>query len=179
MIHPRRRARCLARLTLTLALGVLASACQTTMSVEEAKKVTATFGGAAFVPPPRTINDITAILDQQKRVDPEAPVRTVADETPPDTADPVVLADFFYKRGLAAGQIGRAGQEIADLTRAAQYSHVPQILHYLGMAEMRAGNVARHIEYQRKALAVVPSNDAGWLITINAVLAMTYAQQES
>ncbi|MBI2458581.1 MAG: hypothetical protein HYV46_20935 [candidate division NC10 bacterium] len=42
------------------------------MSIEEAKRVTASFSGSSFVPPPRTITDITAILDQQKLADPAA-----------------------------------------------------------------------------------------------------------
>jgi len=61
--------------------GVMLSAavgCQSTMSVEEAKKVTASFQGGAFVPPPRTISDITAILDQQKRDDPDGVARSKA-----------------------------------------------------------------------------------------------------
>jgi hypothetical protein len=43
----------------TLALPLLAS-CQT-VSVEEAKKITATFEGESYVPPPRTINDILQV----------------------------------------------------------------------------------------------------------------------
>ena len=67
-------------------LGVLAvlagtlvlAACQTdgtstpVVSLEEAKQITASFEGASFVPPPKTIYDITAILDEQKLADPDA-----------------------------------------------------------------------------------------------------------
>ena len=56
----------------TLTLLVVASllgACQTSgitpLSLDEAKRVTASFRGG-FVPPPRTISDITGILEQQK-----------------------------------------------------------------------------------------------------------------
>lgn len=38
----------------TLALVTLLPACQGTMSVEEAKKVAASFSGSAFVPPRRS-----------------------------------------------------------------------------------------------------------------------------
>ncbi len=54
--------------------AALLVACQTggppAVSLEEAKQITATFEGA-FTPPPRTINDITAILDEQQLADPE------------------------------------------------------------------------------------------------------------
>src|SRR4030095_7382267 len=105
-----------------LVLGLLTAACQSAMSVEEAKKVTASFGGAAFVPPPRTINDITAILDQQRRTTPDVAARAQADKVPPGTTDPAMLARFYFKRGLAAGEIGRTKQEIDDLTKA--WEHV-------------------------------------------------------
>jgi hypothetical protein len=95
MVEPGIRPPSYTRLALTLVLGLLAPACQSAMSLEEAKKVTATFGGAAFVPPPRTINDITAILDQQKRTTPEGAARKQADEVPPGTTDPVILATLF------------------------------------------------------------------------------------
>src|SRR5262245_38944670 len=69
---------------------VLLAACQSTMSIEEAKKVTATFEGQAFVPPPRTISDITAILDQEKRANPTvaAEAEAQADRKAPATTDP-------------------------------------------------------------------------------------------
>src|SRR5207247_584844 len=79
------------RATAALALALSLTACQTAppaMDLAEAKRVTATFSGA-FVPPPRTIDDITAILDQQPRADPAAAerARARAGETPPSTDD--------------------------------------------------------------------------------------------
>ena len=50
--------------------AALLAARQGTMSVEEAKKVIAQFAGGALVPPPRTFNDITALLDRQALADP-------------------------------------------------------------------------------------------------------------
>src|SRR5262249_58666160 len=61
MVDPRTRPISWTRFVLTLVLSLLIPACQNAMSIEEAKKVTATFNGAGFVPPPRTINDIVAI----------------------------------------------------------------------------------------------------------------------
>jgi len=55
-----------------LVLALFESACQRAMSVDEAKQVTARFAGRAFVPPPRTINDIMTILEQGKRMNPDA-----------------------------------------------------------------------------------------------------------
>ena len=174
-------------LLLTLAVALVSSACQTgpkAMSIEEAKQVAASFTGSSFVPPPRTINDITAILDQQKRANPEAAAaaRAKADQPPRDTTDRETLAKFYYERGLAAREIGRAKQEIEDLTRALSYSgSVPgdfeiRLLHELSNAEMAGGNYSRAMDYTRQAMwKATGTYWRGWLITLNGKLALIYA----
>lgn len=161
----------------------LVSACQTTMSIEEAKKVTAEFAGGSFVPPPRTIEDITVILDRQKP-DPAAveAARARADQAPPETSDQDTLARFYFERGLAAREIGRAKQEIADLTKALGYVRPAggvadyELLFNLSLAELWGGNYSRSIEYRKRAIATVPSpSQRGWLIGLNAGLAVNYA----
>ena len=161
------------RLVSTLAIALLTSACQGTMSIEEAKKVTASFSGASFVPPPRTINDITAILDQQKLANPAAvtKARARADQAPPKTTDPNTLSDFYYQRGLAAREIGRTLQEIDDLARAAQLVVSPEILMELGRAEVTSGSFSSALKDFRQAIGAVPNSQRGWLIGLNALLA--------
>ncbi len=170
------------------ALGILLAAtlfpaCQTAglpaMSVEEAKQITATFGGT-FVPPPRTINDITAILDQQKLADPEAAAkaRAKADQPPPDTTGAATLANFYYERGLAAREIGRGRQEVEDLKKAAEFAargaeaSEHEILFELGVAEVYTGSYSRAIEYVRQAVPKVPYNRRGAAIKMHGVLAL-------
>jgi CHAT domain-containing protein len=109
------------------ALSALA-ACQTggppALSVEEAKQVTTTFEDRSFVPPPRTINDITAILDQQKLSDPRKTEQheADADAEPPEGNNPKVLLRFYMKRGMAARKIGRSTQALEDLRKALRLS---------------------------------------------------------
>jgi tetratricopeptide (TPR) repeat protein len=147
------------------------------MSVEEAKKVSASFGGAAFVPPPRTINDITAILAQQRRTTPDVAARANADEAP-STTDRDTLAAFYLKRGLAAGEIGRTKQEIADLTKALEYARpggspdVYEILLRLSQAELDGAKFSRALEHQRKGVEVSPIR---WRFRFHADLAIKYA----
>ena len=73
------------------------------VSLEEAKKITATFEGQAFTPPPRTINDITKILAQEKPDDLKAFQKALAfaDNRPPATKDVSKLANFYFKRAQA------------------------------------------------------------------------------
>jgi len=70
----------------------------------------------AFVAPPRTIADITAILDQQKP-DPAraAKLRADADGAVPSGGD---LVDFYFRRAQARWNLGRSVESIADTKQA-------------------------------------------------------------
>ncbi len=170
--------------------GVMLSAavgCQSTMSVEEAKKVTASFQGGAFVPPPRTISDITAILDQQKRDDPDGVARSkaLADRKPPETTNAATLAEFYYQRGLAARDVGRTKQEIADLTTAIDWSRkasgqgdaeFQDIMWERAVAEVAGGSWSNAIDDLQASSAATPRDRRGNLIRTNAMLARIYCQ---
>src|ERR1051326_5525336 len=67
----------------------------------------------AFVPPPRTITDITAILDQENP-NPEtaAKMRAVAEAQP--TGRGAELAQFLYDRCLAKAGRGDTAGALAD-----------------------------------------------------------------
>jgi CHAT domain-containing protein len=70
---------------------------------------------APLVPPPRTIADITAILDQEKPdTERVSQVRAAADAEPPGTADADTLVEFLYNRAVARSDLGRFTEAIAD-----------------------------------------------------------------
>jgi len=73
---------------------------------------------AIFLSPPRTIADITAILDQQKS-DAERVnrVRAAADAEPPYGVDDNELVVFYFHRSDARSHIGRLSEAIADLEK--------------------------------------------------------------
>src|SRR5215469_6741798 len=77
---------------------------------------------ASFVAPPRTIADITAILDQQKP-DPElvSKLRAAADAEPTPGASRAELAHFYYGRGQARMNLGRIDESIADARQAIEH----------------------------------------------------------
>jgi CHAT domain-containing protein/tetratricopeptide (TPR) repeat protein len=78
----------------------------------------------AFIAPPRTIADITAILDQQKpnpRI--VAKDRADADATPPANASRAEVAEFHYARGAVRSKLGRFGDAIADAQSALDYGN--------------------------------------------------------
>jgi CHAT domain-containing protein/tetratricopeptide (TPR) repeat protein len=156
---------------------MLLTACQSTMSVEEARKVSAQFGGRSFVPPPRTINDIMSLLDRERLADPEAAgrARGRAEQPPPASTSAVTLAAFYYERGLAAREVGRTSQEIGDLTRALDWAErggaSPRaewdaIATELAWAEGYSGNFPRAEAILRRLIATTPAHRRGALIKV-------------
>src|SRR5215468_1816802 len=153
MVGPRTRLSSLTSLAFTLLLGLLAPACQSALSVDEARQAPMAMRPAPFAPPPRTVTDILAILDQQQGANSQIALRDLAD-APPPPAGADALADFYRKRGLAAGRIGRAKQELDDLNKATEYllqtlSPVYWIYPFLALAEERDGNYFRYLRYLR------------------------------
>ena len=74
---------------------------------------------AGFVPPPRTINDITSVLDSEKP-DPKshADMKAQADAEP--TPDSPNAATFYINRGNARLTLGRVDEAQADAQKAVQ-----------------------------------------------------------
>src|SRR5262245_32116290 len=73
------------------------------------------------VVPPRTIADITAILDREKP-DPARlkKLQAAADAPEPSKSDPVALAHFFFSRAVVRSELGRLRDAIADGEQAVQ-----------------------------------------------------------
>ena len=78
---------------------------------------------AGFVPPPRTISDIAAVLDKEKP-DPAslAKMKAQADVEPPRNASSVVLAGFYYDRGTARSTLGRLADALDDGQKSLQFA---------------------------------------------------------
>src|SRR6266508_1941035 len=152
------------------------TACQSAMSLEEAKKVSAQFADKPFVPPPRTIRDITAILDRQSPADAAALKATLArlEQPPPATADLLDLANFYRDRGSLAHVLGRVRQAREDLGRAVEYSRqarssAPGTLEWLARAEFNGGSISSAVTRLKEGIAEVRSFEPGRLITFNAL----------
>jgi len=130
------------------------------VSLEDARKITVGIE-QEYVPPPRTVADITAILDRVKP-DPakvEA-ARARADEEPPPGLAGAAAGRFYFERGAAAQELGRAAQELADYRRAVELleplkdSEARDYMKYLdrlAMAESRSGRFRESIVLHEKA----------------------------
>ncbi|HIL19452.1 MAG TPA: tetratricopeptide repeat protein, partial [Gammaproteobacteria bacterium] len=166
-----------------LVVASLLGACQTTgstpLSLDEAKKVTASFKGG-FVPPPRTITDITGILEQQKRKDLETlgQMRVVADEEPPVAGNNAELAMFHYKRGEKADHLGRQNQALADYQKAAELFELSNNDEFAAYALEAAayltsylGNYSGAIKGIRKAIKLTRTDWQDDIVSLRYVLA--------
>jgi len=147
------------------AIVLLCAACkgdQPTVSLEQAKQLTAQFKGQGFTPPPRTISDITAILDQHKPdAAAAAAARAKADSQPSSGLAPTELAKFYYDRGIAAGDIGRADQWMADLGKAVEIArpiddvYLPIYLNFYAKALLRGGRLKDSLTIRQEHIAVI------------------------
>jgi CHAT domain-containing protein len=93
-----------------------------------------------FVAPPRTITDITAILDSEKP-DPEkvAKLKAQADAPVPSDAVGAELARFYLRRGNARSTLGRLNDAIDDANNALEAGRAAGDVHLLGSLEQFAG----------------------------------------
>ncbi|MDP2809665.1 MAG: CHAT domain-containing protein [Rhodocyclaceae bacterium] len=131
---------------------------------------------AAEAPPPRTIDDVTRLLEHYKP-DPAVAekVRAEAEAPVPQTQDRDALFRFFWMRGLAAGKIGRIDQQIADLRRAAEYGEkgtgdFVRMLRNLASAETSGGNLLNGVRMAEEGWRQTPQNQKGQMLAAEQLL---------
>lgn len=118
--------------------------------------------------PPRSVNDITRMLDHYK---PDqtvaAKVLATADAPKPSTDDRKVLFEFYRDRAEAAARVGRLSQQIEDLEQAKFYGPgggaSARVMRQLAQAEAQGGNLLTAERYLKEAIANIPQNGMGQL----------------
>lgn len=141
----------------------------------------ASFANEAPNPPPRTIKDITRMLDHFKPdVAEVARIQALADATVPAGASRVDLFDFYNKRAEAAAQLGRVTQYVDDLVQAVAHGQentgaYARSMRNLSIAEMQAGNMRDALEYNRRATKHIPQSAMGQLIPASMLAVQQYA----
>jgi tetratricopeptide (TPR) repeat protein len=159
-------------------LLVVLIGCAGKMSVEEAKQVTVSMSGEAFVPPPRRIDDILSILEQPGEFDPEITMKywVAANQSPPANTSYRELAYFYLNRARAATSIFHFHQALEDSRTAFQYLERARLkanslfLYRLGRAETWAGNFRRALDLLERSLKIEEKTST------YALLVMLYAR---
>ena len=142
--------------------------------LEAAQRTAPDVGAASFVAPPRTISDITAVLDREQ---PDRAVVTRrlerADAPVPAGIAPAERARFLYERSFAAGELGRDQQRIDDLREAVRLGEdaklpakqMERFWWQLSYAYDRAGRPVERLEALDRRLAVAQSLGDSWPVT--------------
>ena len=127
---------------------------------EAAPKVaTGTALPAGFVAPPRTISDITAILDSEKPdLKKIEELKADADAVPTGKESRGDLAQFYFDRGNARAQLGRLGESIADANKAMEVGRgavspnlMGRLMQFVALQYSTAGDPKKAFEvYQRQ-----------------------------
>src|SRR5262245_31540606 len=138
-----------------------------TVTIEQARQITADFHGQSFTPPPRTVTDLVLALDALGP-NPELLARwhAAASAQPPAGADAAALAAFYLERSRVAQRIGRLEQRLDDIRAAVKhataarlsYREFREILRELAFAEAAAGNFNSAIDALRRAMAIQPDS---------------------
>jgi CHAT domain-containing protein/tetratricopeptide (TPR) repeat protein len=131
--------------------------------------VTARAAPVGFVAPPRTIADVTAILDTEK---PDAntigQLQANADAKPTGKESREDLAQFYFDRGNARAQLGRLAESIADANKAIEIGHgavgpdmMGRLLQFATMQYSAAGDPKKAFEVLQRQLREVVSQGGG------------------
>jgi CHAT domain-containing protein len=140
---------------------------------------------ASFVAPPRTIADITAILDSEKP-DPAliAKLKAEADAADPRTGSREDLARFYYARGNARAQLGRLREATADGEKSIAVSQGAidanlrgRLEQFLGMQYSAAGDPKKALEvFQRQVRITNAPGAKGFLFNAYRQIAQILLQ---
>ncbi|MDN4983242.1 CHAT domain-containing protein [Bradyrhizobium arachidis] len=113
-----------------------------------------------FIAPPRTISDITAILDSEKPNDKLiAELKADADSTPTGKESREDLAQFYFDRANARAQLGRLAESIADANKAVEIGRgavepnmMGRLMQLLSLQYAAAGDPKRSLEVMQRLL---------------------------
>ena len=109
---------------------------------------------AAFVAPPRTISDITAILDSEKPDISQIEQLKAKADAKPTGGSREALAWFYFQRGNVRAGLGRSDDSIADANKAIEVARGGVDPNLLGRLQQFAGLQYAAAGNLRQALAI-------------------------
>lgn len=135
---------------------------------------------AGFVPPPRAITDITAVLDNEKP-DPGsiARLKAEADANPDKLSSSTDLASFYYARGNTRSLLGRVDEAIADGQKVLGFARAggDQMLfhraeNFIGTQQQALGDLKSTLRTYREMMqgSNTPKMDLWHIIAIPSVM---------
>ena len=131
------------------------------VSLDEARQITAEFAGptadgAGFKPPPRTISDIAAVLNEHRPDEARvASLRALADAESPAGASGADLGAFLNERANARIEIGRTNEAIDDFERSYEADSEVATLRNLARAYAIAGRLMDSLRTHERTIATL------------------------
>ncbi|MDB5875933.1 MAG: Tetratricopeptide 2 repeat protein, partial [Ramlibacter sp.] len=118
-----------------------------------------------FVAPPRTITDITAILDSEKPdLKQIEELKAEADAKPTGKESREDLAQFYFDRGNARAQLGRLADSIADANKAMEVGRgaitanmMGRLIQLAALQYQAAGDPKKALELYQRQLREIAS----------------------
>jgi CHAT domain-containing protein len=139
-----------------------------------------------FVAPPRTIADVTAILDSEKPdVKKIEELKSDADDQPTGKETRGDLAQFYFDRGNARAQLGRLADSISDANKAIEVGRGAVSVNMLGrlmqLASLQyqvAGDPKKSLDIllQMQREIATARGAKGFVFVVNRSIAGTYVQ---
>jgi CHAT domain-containing protein len=137
---------------------------------------------AGFVAPPRTIADITAVLDNEKP-DPTAlaKLKADADGEPKQNSSQLELANFYLDRGTARGLLGRNMEALADgeqaLAKASADAYFSQrIRQFITLQKLALGDIKGALQMSQIMIGEAATQGKGFLFNANRLAANILVQ---
>jgi CHAT domain-containing protein/tetratricopeptide (TPR) repeat protein len=141
---------------------------------------------AGFVAPPRTIADVTAILDSEKPdAKKTAELKQQADASPTGKESRAALTEFYYDRAKARGELGRAAESAADAEKGFETGRgavanvlLGRLLQLAALEYSVAGDPKKAFDTNLRLLREVAGQQGskGYQITTNRALAANLIQ---
>ena len=186
--------RVINRSSVTIIGLIFLTACQSEqrpiVTLADAKIVSAEFQGIAYKPPPRTVTDITVLLDEHRQTNRRQIENDLkmANSKPPTTSNQQELATYFRDRAKAAMFVGRYSQSRRDLEKTLKIVegadtgswNNPALKKYeiyadLAHTEQFSGSMSKGLKYSLKRLEAQIQSRVSNSPSTYAVIAMTEA----
>jgi len=139
-----------------------------------------------FIAPPRTISDITAILDSEKPDEKLiAELKSDAESTPTGKETRQDLAQFYFDRANAHAQLGQLSESVADAAKAVEVGRgavtlnmMGRMMQLLALRYAAAGDLKRAFEVSQTVLAGIANTPGskGYVFNANRLSATILIQ---
>ena len=145
------------------------------VSLERARSITADFQNRQLSPP-KSVSDITTVLDQQPETPHEEVVkaRSIISRAEPRSSSNTDLAKFYREKGYAARTLNRDRESLEYFKKSAKLARNTSFEHWayndVAISEIQMGKYGTATKALEKAISLIPANLRGLELSWTSVL---------